>query len=233
MNQEKYKQGLTIAFIGAAMTLIGDLLIGANPAAPELTGVMMVDLFRDATSNSDLRMVWGGMLGAVGISFTGVGYVQIYQILKNQRGIMPFIYQLSALMYIGLAGAGTHLNCAAIPMLYKWIAVSDPQLAVSVTEKYAYYFMMPPTVLFGVLLFVALVYQAVLIGRGKTAYPKHAVFYHMVFGVIVAYAAAAIIGNNAIGNGIGTGAISMGHMWMFGMMLLKRPEAYRISAEKM
>ncbi len=103
MDPVKYKKGLAIAFIGAAMTLIGDFLIGANPAAPELTGVMMADLFRDAAGNSDLRMVLGGMLGAVGISFIGVGYFQIYQLLKNQKGVMPFIYWVSALMYIGLA----------------------------------------------------------------------------------------------------------------------------------
>lgn len=219
-----------IALIGAAITLLGDILIGANPAATELTGVMMLDMFQDAADNSEVRMILGGMLGAVGISFTGVGYYQIYQFLKHRRGVMPYVYQLSTLLFIGLAGAGTHLSCAAIPMLYKWIAESDPALAAVVTIRYANCFMMPPTILFGVLLFVALIYQTVVIWKEETAYPRYAVFYNMVFGVIAAYTAAAIIGNNVVGNGIGTGAISIGHMWMFGMMLFKCPEEYRLQA---
>lgn len=232
MNLGRVQKGLAIGWGGAVITLIGDLLIGANPAAGELTGVMMVDLFQDAVGNSAMRMVWGGMLGAVGISFTGVGYYQIYQLLKHRKGVMPYVYQLSTLLFIGLAGAGTHLNCAAIPMLYQWIAASDPALAAVVTEKYANCFLMPPTVLFGVLLFAALIYQTVVIWKGETAYPRHAVFYNMAFGVIAAYALAAIVGNNVVGNGIGTGAISIGHMWMFGMMLFKCPEAYRLRTEK-
>lgn len=232
MDLGKFQKGLATGLGGATITLIGDLLIGANPAAGELTGVMMVDLFQDAASNSAMRMVWDGMLGAVGISFTGVGYCQIYHLLKHRKGPMPYVYQLSTLLFIGLAGAGTHLSCAAIPMLYKWIAATDSSLAVVVTEKYANWFMMPPTILFGVLLFAALIYQTVVIWKGETAYPRHAVFYNMAFGVIVAYALAAIVGNNVVGNGIGTGAISIGHMWMFGMMLFKCPEAYRLRTEK-
>lgn len=228
----RIQRGLAIGFIGAVITLIGDLLIGANPAAAEMTGVMMVDMFRDAADNSDLRMVVGGMIGAIGISLTGVGYFQIHQLLRHRKGVMPYVYQLSALMYTGLAGAGTHLNCAAIPMLYKWIAASDKALAISVTEKYANCFMMPPTILFGVLLLAALAYQAAVIGKGETAYPRRAVFYNMVFGVIAAYALAAIVGNNVVGNGIGTGAISIGHLWMFGMLLLKCPNEYRICTEE-
>ena len=232
MDPGRFQKGLAIGLVGAVLTLIGDLLIGANPASAELTGVMLVDMFMDAAGNSAVRMVWGGMLGAVGIPVTGVGYYQIYQLLKHRKGVMPYVYRVSTLLFIGLAGAGTHLSCAAIPMLYQWIAASDPSMAVVVTEKYASCFMMPPTILFGVLLLAALSYQTVVIWQGETAYPRHAVFYNMVFGVIVAYMAAAIIGNNVVGNGIGTGAISIGHIWMFGMMLFKCPEEYRLRTEK-
>lgn len=232
MVSERFQKGLAVGLGGAVITLIGDLLIGANPAAGELTGVMMVDMFLDAVGNSSLRMILGGMLGAVGISFTGVGYYQIYQLLKHRKGLMPYVYQLSTLLFIGLAGAGTHLSCAAIPMLYQWIAASDPTLAAVVTEKYANCFMMPPTILFGVLLIAALIYQTVIIWKRETAYPRRAVFYNMAFGVIAAYAAAAIIGNNAIGNGVGTGAISIGHIWMFGMMLVGCPNEYRLRGKE-
>lgn len=224
MERSAYKHGLVIALAGAILNLIGDLLIGANPAASITTGVAMVDMFADAFHNSDLRMVMGGLLGAIGIPLEGVGYYQLYHLLKNEKGVMPVIYKINVLAYIGLAGAGTHLNCAAIPLLYKWIAVSDPELAAAVAEKYANYFMMPATIIFGGLLFAALVYQSIVIAKGRTVYQKRAVFYNMVFGVIAAYAAAAIVGNNVVGNGIGTGAISIGHIWMFGMMLWRLPK---------
>lgn len=209
--------------MGAILTLIGDFLLGANPAA-ETTGSAMVDMFVDAAGNSGLRMALGGMLGAIGIPLEGVAYFQINRILKGNGGILSHIYRFSILMYIGLAGAGTHLGCAAIAMIYQWVSAADPVLAVDVAEKYASYFMMPPTVLFGVLLLIALIYQTVLIGRGKTVYPRHAVFYNMVFGMLAAYLLAAVIGNNVVGNGIATGAVSIGHIWMFGMMRLHFPE---------
>lgn len=232
MEPAKFERGLAAGVLGAGITLIGDLLLGANPAMEEATGSVMVDMFQDAARNSDLRMVAGGMLGAVGILLTGVAYFQVYQLLKGGKGVMPRIYWLSSLLYMGLAGAGTHLSCAAIPMLYKWIAESDPALAVTVTEKYAACFMMPPTVLFGVPLLAALVYQAAAVGTGKTAYPRRAALYNMMFGAAAAYALAAVVGNNTVGNGIGTGAISIGHIWMFGMLLAKRPDQCRSHAEK-
>lgn len=232
MEWGRFERGLAIGLGGAAVTLLGDLLLGANPAAVGQTGSAMVDLFRDAAGNSEVRMVLGGMLGAVGIPFTGVGYCQLHRLLKHRKGVMPRMYQLAALLFIGLAGAGTHLNCAAIPLLYQWIAASDPALAVAVTEKYANCFLMPPTILFGVLLLAALLYQTAVIWKGETAYPRRAVFYNMAVGVVAAYAAAAAIGNNRVGNGIATGAVSIGHIWMFGMLLLRCPEEYKRPAEK-
>lgn len=232
MDREAYKRGLLIGLVGAVLTLMGDFLLGANPAAGVTTGVAMVDMFADAFSNSDLRMVLGGMCGAIGIPMSGVGYYQLGQLLKREKGTMLWLYQAAVLAFTGLAGAGTHVSCAVIPLLYKWIAGSDPELAAAVAEKYASCFMMPMTVIFGVLLFAALAWQAVVIARGRTIYPSYAVFYNMVFGVIAAYVLACIIGNNAVGNGIGTGAISIGHIWMFGMMLWKLPQEQRADARQ-
>lgn len=227
MDKKTFRTALLFGCIGAAVTLIGDLLIGANPAAEASTGAELVDMFADAVGNSDLRMALGGMLGAVGIPVTGIGYYGISLLLRNERGVLPVLYKAALLAYIGLAGAGVHLACAAIPLLYKWIAATDARLAVEVAEKYACFFMLPVTALFGVLLLVALIYQSVIFAKGRTAYPKRAALYNMAVGVVAAYIAATLIGNNAVGNGIATGAISIGHLWMFGMLLLKLPEEYR------
>lgn len=228
MDKRKYRNGLIFGIIGALLTMLGDFLIGANPAAEISTGVAMIDMFADGMNNSDLRMVLGGLLGAIGIPITGIGYYRIYKaFIEKERGVMPLLYKVAILAYVGLAGAGVHLNCAAIPLLYKWVAATDPALAAQVAEKYANYFMMPPAVIFGVLLFIALVYQMVLFGRGKTPYPKWTLIFNMAFGVIPPYLIAAIIGNNVVGNGIGTAAISIGHLYMFTMFFLHIPDEYK------
>ena len=76
----------------------------------------------------------------------------------------------------------------------------------------------------GVLLFIALVYQTVVIIKGRTAYKKRAALYNMAIGVAVSYVLAWVIGKNAVGNGIGTGAISIGHLYMFTMFYADMPK---------
>ena len=131
---------------------------------------------------------------------------------------MPILYQAAVLAQTGIAGA-SHLSCAVIALLLKWIAPTDPDLAVDAVLKYTYCILTPMTVIFGVLLFIALLYIFILIIKGGTPYPKHAAFYNMAFGAGVFMLIGAVIGNNTIGNGISTAAVSMGTLWMFSMML--------------
>lgn len=227
MENRKYRNGMLFGIIGAILTLPGDLLIGANPASKIITGSQMVDMFIDAAGNSELRMVIGGMLGAVGIPITALGYYQLYErLFKPQDGIIPSVYKIGVYATAVLGGAGVHLPCAVIPMLYKWIAPTDSALAASVAERYADWFMMPTMVIFGVLLFAALIYQTVVIIKGRTAYRKRAAFYNMAIGVAVSYVLAWAIGKNAVGNGIGTGAISIGHLYMFTMFYADMPKEW-------
>lgn len=227
MDHNKFRNGMLLGIAGAILTLLGDLLIGANPASEITTGSQMVDMFIDAAENSELRMAAGGMLGAVGIPVTALGYYQLYErLFRPQGGIMPSVYRLGVYATAVLGGAGVHLPCAVIPMLYKWIAPTDPSLAASVAENYANWFMMPSMVIFGVLLFAALVYQTVIIVKGKTAYRKRSAFYNMAIGVAASYILAWVIGKNAVGNGIGTGAISIGHLYMFTMFCADMPDEY-------
>ena len=217
MENKYYRNGLLLGITGALITILGDFMIGANPPADVATGIVMLDMFMNAVHNSNLRLVIGGMLGVIGTIITGIGYWRIYEtLIKKHGGVMAFLYKLAVLAFIALAGTGVHLPCAVIPLLYKLIAPSDPALAIQVAEKYANYVMMPPMLIFGGLLFIALVYQIFRFGTGKTPYPRWALIFNLIFGVIPPYLLAALIGNNVVGNGIGTAAVSIGHLWMFG-----------------
>lgn len=67
MDNRKFRNGMLFGVAGAVITLIGDLLIGANPASDITTGSQMVDMFIDAAGNSELRMAIGGMLGLLAL----------------------------------------------------------------------------------------------------------------------------------------------------------------------
>ena len=195
MTQKQYKITLLLGIIGAVLTIFGDYLIGANPAGRSAitTGSPMLDAFADSTAGSDLRLVLGGMLGLIGLPMEGAAYFGMGKLLlKDRKGVMP------------------HLSCAVIALLMKWIAPADPNLAVDVVLKYTYCILTPMTVFFGVLLFIALLYQFILIVRGSTPYPRYAAFYNMALGAGVFMLIGAVIGNNTIGNGISTAAVSMG-----------------------
>ena len=221
MTQKQYKTTLLLGIMGAILTLIGDLLIGANPAGGSdiTTGSSMLDAFADSAATSDFRLVLGGMLGMIGLPLEGAAYFGIGKyLLKNQRGIMPILYQTAVLAQTGIAGSA-HLSCAVIALLINWIAPIDASLAVDVALKYTYDILTPMTIIFGVLLFIALVYLFVLMIKGDTPYPRYAAFYNMAFGAGVGMIVGALIGSNTIGNGISTAAVSLGTLWMFSMML--------------
>ena len=221
MTQKQYKITLLLGIIGAVLTIFGDFLIGANPAGGSAitTGSPMLDAFADSTAGSDLRLVLGGMLGLIGLPLEGAAYFGIGKfLLKDRKGVMPILYQAAVLAQTGIAGSA-HLSCAVIALLMKWIAPADPNLAVDAVLKYTDYILTPMTVIFGVLLFIALLYQFILIVRGSTPYPRYAAFYNMALGAGVFRLIGAVIGNNTIGNGISTAAVSMGTLWMFSMML--------------
>ena len=221
MTQKQYKITLLLGIIGAVLTIFGDFLIGANPAGGSAitTGSPMLDAFADSTAGSDLRLVLGGMLGLIGLPLEGAAYFGIGKfLLKDRKGVMPILYQAAVLAQTGIAGSA-HLSCAVIALLMKWIAPADPNLAVDAVLKYTDYILTPMTVIFGVLLFIALLYQFILIVRGSTPYPRYAAFYNMALGEGVFMLIGAVIGNNTIGNGISTAAVSMGTLWMFSMML--------------
>lgn len=221
MTQKQYKITLLLGIIGAVLTIFGDFLIGANPAGGSAitTGSPMLDAFADSTAGSDLRLVLGGMLGLIGLPLEGAAYFGIGKfLLKDRKGVMPILYQAAVLAQTGIAGSA-HLSCAVIALLMKWIAPADPNLAVDAVLKYTDYILTPMTVIFGVLLFIALLYQFILIVRGSTPYPRYAAFYNMALGAGVFMLIGAVIGNNTIGNGISTAAVSMGTLWMFSMML--------------
>lgn len=45
MDNKKFRNGMFFGIVGAILTLLGDLLIGANPASEITTGSQMVDMF--------------------------------------------------------------------------------------------------------------------------------------------------------------------------------------------
>lgn len=155
MDNKKFRNGMLFGIAGAVLTLLGDLMIGADFSSDLTTGSQMVDMFIDGAGNSELRMAVGGMLGAVGIPITALGYYELYErLFKPRGGIMPAIYKL----------------------------------AVFAT----------------------------------------AALYNMAVGAQASYILAWAIGRNAVGNGIGTGAISIGHLYMFTMLYADRPREYRM-----
>ncbi len=76
MTQKQYKITLLFGIIGAVLTILGDFLIGANPAGGSAitTGSPMLDAFADSAAGSDLRLVLGGMFGLIGLPLEGAAY---------------------------------------------------------------------------------------------------------------------------------------------------------------
>ncbi|MBR1383074.1 MAG: hypothetical protein IJ555_04595 [Ruminococcus sp.] len=73
MDNRKFRNGMLFGILGAILTLLGDLLIGANSASDITTGSQMVDMFIDAAS---YILAWAIGKNAVGNGI-GTGAISI------------------------------------------------------------------------------------------------------------------------------------------------------------
>lgn len=199
-----------IGLIGALLVLAGDLLMGSVEGTQSY--------FYAGTAVSLPRIAVGGLVGAIGVPLEAIGYSGLYKLLKNKETKTAKAMKTGIFGYAVLGGAGVHLGCAIAMLIYRQISISDAALAYSVTNTYLCWIFIPLCVLFSVLAMIFVVSLIAAFLSGQLPYPKKSLISIYPVGVALSFLFMLIPGNSALENGLLTGMISWGHLWMFGIL---------------
>ena len=218
MNRDKAEKYLKIGLLGALLTLVGDLLIGAA-GFPD--GANLLDgYFAIALAMPAWRPILGGMIGFAGICLEFCGLMTIYPLIRAEMPRGGRFYKLAMHVYLAVGGGAVHLPCGAFMWIYKSVAGAAGQAAGrDIALKYLLYFLLPVTVVFAVFFIGASIVQFIAFFKGRTPFPKWYCVFNLLLGKAV-FNGVRRLGNTALINGIGTSNMSLGAIVMFTALLL-------------
>lgn len=199
-----------IGLFGAALTLIGDMLLGWGVEDETLEGLFR--MLSAYTGTSDGGIFTAALLGLFGITIEGLCYFGIYRLMAERMPQMAHRYRTGIFGYVIFGGCGFHVPVCAMVFLTKHGLVD------ALVWKYAVYFVLPAFIMFWVFFAVLVVTQIQAFARGLTPYPK----WCWVFSLPVGMAAAMLLnvfGNQPWVNAISCAWISVGNLWMYGGLL--------------
>ena len=218
MNAVKSEKHLKISLFGAALTLIGDLLIGA---AKFPDGANMIEgYFAVALAMPAWRPILGGLIGFLGICLEFCGFMTLYPLIRKEMPRGGRFYRLAMYVYLAVAGGAVHLPCGVFMWVYKSVAEAAGQAAgYDIALRYLLYFLLPVAIVFAVFFTGASVVQFIAFIKGRTPFPKWYCVFNPLIGKIV-FNGIRRLGNTALINGIGTSNMSLGAIVMFAALLL-------------
>ena len=218
MNRVKAERYLKIGLFGAALTLIGDLLIGA---AKFPDGANMIEgYFAIALAMPAWRPILGGLIGFAGICLEFCGLMTIYPLIREKIPRGGKFYRLSMYVYLAVDGGAMHLPCGAFMWIYRSVAEAAGQaVGHDIAMKYLLYFLLPVAGVFAVFFIGANIVQFIAFFKECTPFPKWYCVFNLLLGKVV-FNGVRRLGNTALINGIGTSNMSLGAIIMFTALLI-------------
>ena len=218
MNTEKAQRNLKIGLLGAGLTLIGDLLIGAAKF-PEGAN-LLEGYFAIALAMPAWRPILGGLIGFAGICLECFGLMTLYPLIREHMPRGGRFYRLSMYVYLAVGGGAVHLPCGVFMWIYRAVTEAAGQAAGrDVALKYMLYFLLPVAAVFAVFFVGSGIVQFIAFARGRTPFPRWYCLFNLLIGKGV-FNAVRRLGNTALINGIGTSNMSLGAIVLFTALLL-------------
>lgn len=212
--------------LGAISTMIGDfLLLGVSSAGAEGA---LGQYIMAAEAISYTRIGLAGFFGFVGIPLTAFGFDVLYRVVKDPSAKLARWYRASVYGYAAFGGAIHIICCYLVTGMKKALETGtspDDMLSVLLTEQGGY--LIPSMVVFFACYLVNVSALALLLAKGRTAFPKWMwVLNPLTFKILLN--AVAKLGTGALLNGIGCSNMSLGSLIIFlvwGMQLRKMKNA--------
>ena len=231
LNRERIRKLLIFGAIGSVLTGIGDFMIGYGEQADAgLNGLGQI-LMGNALNLSDAQLIWGGLLGVIGLFLEGLACFAVYRLMADASLRYAHIYRASIFGYIWLAPVGCHMNVGLMNYACRRLLALDAAVASETANVMIWAFCVPLWILLIAFWLPGLIVQFKAFAKGYTPYPRSAKWFSVFIGMWPALIIAAIIGpDTALGGGIGTMFLSFGNLWMFGGLLATLPNQDRFEA---
>ena len=222
LNRSRIKKLLIIGLFASIMTGIGDYLVGYGPEIPGDS--FASKLMANIDSISDAQLIWGSLLGLIGLFLEGLAMFGIYRLMADKAPEYAHIYRSGIFGYIWLAPIGCHMNLGIFNIAYRYLRQFDPVTADRVLNKVLYAFSVPVWILLILFWLPAIIVQFKAFGESKTPYPAYAKWFNVLIGMIPALLIGMLIGlDTALGPAIGTTFLSCGNAIMFSGLLATLP----------
>ena len=229
IDRNKIRQLLMLGISGSVLTGIGDFLLGYGESAATETSGLAAMVMANALNLSNAQLIWGGLLGVIGLLLEGLACCAIYRLMAGCTDKQARLYRLSILGYIWLAPVGCHMNVGLMNLAYKNLLRLDAAVASKTAETMIYAFCVPIWVLLIAFWLPGMTVQFRAFAKGCTPYPTKAKWFSILVGMWPALIVSAIIGpDTALGGGIGTMFLSVGNAFMFCGLLATLPNQQRI-----
>ena len=226
LDRARIRKLLCIGLFGSVMTGIGDFLLGF---AEETTGMGFAESIMSSAPNlSDTQLIWGGLLGAVGLFLEGLAFFAVYRLMADSSEKYAHIYRAGIFGYIWIAPIGCHMNIGLLNYAYKKLLALDTAVAAVSARIMIYAFCVPLWIILICFWLPMIVVQWKAFAKGMTPYPAYAKWFNLMIGSIPALIISAVLGlHTALGAGIGTMFLSFGNAFTFGGLLCTMPDQER------
>ncbi len=222
LDRARIRKLLAIGLCASVMTGAGDFLLGFGE---EVRGdTLASNVMSNAMYLSDGQLIWGGLLGFVGLFLEGLACFAIYRLMTDKAPKYAHIYRAGVFGYIWLAPIGCHMNVGILNMAYKYLLMNEPVLANQIGNKLLIAFSIPVWILLIAFWMPMIIVQFEAFSKGQTPYPVYAKWFNLFVGAVPALVIGMLIGNdNPWGPAIGTMFLSFGNAWTFGGLLCTLP----------
>ncbi len=223
LDQARIKKLLAIGLFASVITGVGDFLLGYAQETPGNS--LASQVMSNATRLSDAQLIWGGLLGFVGLFLEGLAFFGIYRLMADAAPKYAHIYRAGIFGYIWLAPIGCHMNVGVLNMAYKYLLTEDAALADQVGNRLLMAFSLPVWILLILFWLPMLIVQFKAFSKGLTPYPAYAKWFNLFVGAAPALMISFLLGRDtALGPAIGTMSLSFGNALTFGGLLVTLPD---------
>jgi hypothetical protein len=201
-------KSIYVGIIGAILTIIGDfLLLGVDS---NTSGGGIFDKYLDIASKiSYTRIGLAGFFGYLGIPLTAIGFLALYQMIKDKESSLAKVYKWSMIISFAALGGGVHIICCYLVAGMKMNIEAGTADVVSAVINQQAGFLVPSVIVFFAVYFVACISMIVLIAKGKTILPKWMwILNPLVMKIVIN--ALGKLGTTAFFNGLACSNMSLG-----------------------
>ncbi|MBQ3265740.1 MAG: hypothetical protein IJH07_08185 [Ruminococcus sp.] len=177
LDRARIKKLLVIGLFASVMTGAGDFLLGFGE---EIRGDSLAsNVMANAVNLSDVQLIWGGLLGCIGLFLEGLAYFAVYRLMADAALKYAHIYRAGIFGYIWLAPIGCHMNVGVLNMAYKYLLMNDPALADQIGNKLLIAFSLPVWILLVIFWLPMIIIQFMAFSKELTPYPKKARWFNL------------------------------------------------------